>query len=324
MHSLTGFPGSDRAKPEDARHWLRAALRFEPRGLPLALGRSGLAVATLTVILFTPDSALFAYTPAYPTGVDCGGVRGLSLWCAVGSSGGALTLNRGLAVAVLIVTAAGWRPRWTCLPHWYVTFSLAVSMTLPNGGDLVAQILTLLLVPMCLADDRHWQWRRPPAPLTPAWRGAAYAAALTVRIQTAIIYSVAAATKVVESTWRHGTAVYSVLHDSNYGLPPVVLHHVGGLVGTVPIVAAVTWAVPLLEVGIAVAVLGTMRMRRVGLMLAVLLHGAIILVMGLFSFGLIMITLLLVVCADAGTERAAGQVRTGVRVGDEEVSASAA
>jgi hypothetical protein len=67
-----------------------------------------------------------------------------------------------------------------------------------------------------------------------------------------------------------------------------------------------------------------MRMRRVGLMLAVLLHGAIILVMGLFSFGLIMITLLLVVCADAGTERAAGQVRTGVRVGDEEVSASAA
>jgi antimicrobial peptide system SdpB family protein len=321
MHSLTDCPGNDRASAEGSQRWLRAALRFEPRGLPLALGRSGLAVATLTVILFTPGSALFAYTPAHPTGVDCGGVRELSLWCAVGATGGALTLNRGLAVAVLLVTAAGWRPRWTCLPHWYVTFSLAISMTLPNGGDLVAQILTLLLIPMCLADDRRWQWRRPSAPLPAAWRGAAYAAALTVRIQTAVIYAVAAVTKVLGSTWRHGTAMYAVLHDSDYGLPPGVLRHVGGLVGSVPIIVTVTWAVVLLEVSIAAAVLGTARMRLVGLMLAVLLHGAIILVMGLFSFGLIMTTLLLVVCADAAPSRRPG--RSGMRVGDEEVSASA-
>jgi antimicrobial peptide system SdpB family protein len=322
VRRLTGWLGGDRARPGGVEHVLSAALRFEPRGLPLGLGRSGVAFATLTVVLFTPDSALFAYTAAHPTGVDCGGVRGLSLWCAVGAGGGALPLNRALAVAVLAVTAAGWRPRWTCLPHWYVTFSLADSMTLPNGGDQVAQILTLLLVPMCLADDRRWQWQRPPAPLPAAWRGAAYAAALTARGQAAIIYSVAAVTKVLEPTWRHGTAMYSVLHDSDYGLPPGLLRHLGGLVGSIPLIAAVTWTVPLVEIGIAVAVLGTARMRLVGLVLAVLLHGGIIVAMGLFSFGLIMIALLLVVVASAAP--AARQVDGAVRVGYKEVLAGAA
>lgn len=296
MHALTGRLGAS-----------RRACGFEPRGLPLALGRSALALATLTVILFCPDDGLFAYTPAYPDGVRCAGVAGLSLWCVMGAHGWALHLDRTLALAVLAVTASGWRPRWTCVPHWYVSFSLAESMTLPNGGEIVAQIATLLLIPVCLADRGRWQWHRPSTPLPATWRGAAYAAVLTVRAQAAIIYTVAAVSKLREPAWRRGTAMYAVLHDPAYGLPAGVLRHAGAVAGSVPFIAVLTWTVPLVETAIAIAVLGTGRARRLGLVLVVLLHGAIILTMGLVSFGLIMIGLVLVVCSgdEEGIGRAA-------------------
>jgi sporulation delaying protein B len=269
-----------------------AAYRFEPRGWPLSLARTVSAAATLTVILWTPNGALFAYTAADPDGVRCGGTSALSLWCVAGSSGWVLVLDRVLAVAVLAATALGWRPRWTCVPHWYVTYSLAVGMTLPNGGETVAQILTLLLIPVCLADDRRWQWSRPAGPLPPSWRGAAWAAALTLRLQASIVYGVAGISKLMVAQWRDGTAMYAVFHDPGYGLPPELLRRVGPLLDSVVVMSALTWIVPVLEIAIAVAVLGTRRSRGAAVLVGGVLHVGIICGLGLFSFGLIMIALL--------------------------------
>jgi antimicrobial peptide system SdpB family protein len=270
-----------------------AAYRFEPRGWPLSLARTVSAAATLTVILCTPDGALFAYTNADPDGVRCGGISALSLWCVAGSTGWVLVLDRTLAVAVLAAAAAGWRPRWTCLPHWYVTYSLAVGMTLPNGGETVAQILTLLLVPICLADDRRWQWSAPAGPLPPSWRGAAWAATLTLRLQAGLVYGVAGLSKLLVPQWRDGTAMYAVFHDPGYGLPAELLPRVSPLVDSGVVVSALTWAVPVLEIAIAVAVLGTRRSRGAAVLIGGMLHLGIICALGLFSFGLIMIALLL-------------------------------
>jgi len=65
-----------------------------------------------------------------------------------------------------------------------------------------------------------------------------------------------------------------------------------------PILAApLTWGVIAVELSIAASAALPRRQRRGGLFLAILLHGAIILLMGLFSFGLIMIALMMVVNA---------------------------
>ncbi|MFJ5533991.1 hypothetical protein [Streptomyces sp. NPDC093261] len=50
-----------------------------------------------------------------------------------------------------------------------------------------------------------------------------------------------------------------------------------------------TWGALVVELLIAICILGSDRRREVGLVLDILLHGSIILLMGLWSFALVMI-----------------------------------
>jgi antimicrobial peptide system SdpB family protein len=148
---------------------------FEPRGMPLSVGRSLLAFAESTVLLANPDRVLFSPFPDTPPDAVCSGVSMLSLWCVTGAGALSHSADRIVAITVLGVVVLGFRPRWLCVPHWYVAFSLAVDMTFINGGEQVAQILAGLLIPVCLGDRRRWQWARPTEPMSPAWRGSACA-----------------------------------------------------------------------------------------------------------------------------------------------------
>ncbi|HVK26099.1 MAG TPA: sporulation-delaying protein SdpB family protein [Actinokineospora sp.] len=270
---------------------LDAASRFDPRTQWYAVGRSLLALATLSIVVATPDSALFPYLTGQPDGPRCGGLRSLSLWCVGGGSPAALTIARVATVSVLVAVAAGYRPRWTCVPHWYATVSVGVSVYLPNGGDRAAQVATLLLIPLCLGDHRRWHWTTPTAPLAPWSGGSAYAAHLALRLQVAIIYGHAAVAKLSESIWRDGTAVHYAMQDAYFGAPDGLLR----LVESVPgLVFALTWGAVLLEVVIAVTMLGGPRIRIVALTCGVALHTAFAAAFGLISFGLVMIAVLMI------------------------------
>ena len=169
------------------------------RGLPLALGRTSIALATLVSLVATPGHALLVETAATPSGMNCTGVRGVSLWCVVGGSGGPLLLAQAVSVVVLVAVMIGYRPRWTCVPHWYVTFSFAVSLPAANGGDDIAQIVTMLVVPLCLGDERAWQWRRAATEPPAAGCGAGAAAHLLIRLQLTIVYGGAVVTKLADA-----------------------------------------------------------------------------------------------------------------------------
>jgi antimicrobial peptide system SdpB family protein len=269
-----------------------AADTFEPRGRAFAAGRSLLALATLSVLVFTPTRGLFVYTPDNPAGARCGGARMIALWCVGGQGHTQMTVRLIVSVVVLAAVVAGLSPRWTCVPHWYVTFSLGTTMTLPNGGDSVARIAALLMIPMCLGDDRIWHWRRPARPLPPRWRGAAYAGHLFLRLQVAIIYLSAVVTKLTVGSWRDGSFMYQVLHDPYYGPPAFARPLVGAVLDAPPLVRGLTWGTIAIELAIAASMAGGPRVRRAALVLAIALHGSIIVMLGLASFGLIMIALL--------------------------------
>lgn len=276
---------------------VRVALAgFEPRDMALALGRSILALATLSVLLFNPDDVLFAYSSELPSGVQCDGLRVLSIWCL---NGHAPSVSRIFAVIVLILVVVGYRPQWTCVPHWYVTFSVAASISVPNGGDKVAQIVTLLFIPACLNDRRRWHWTRPVSALPPKGLGVAYAAHITLRIQASIIYITAGVSKLFFAQWRDGTAMFNVFNDPNFGLAPGLLQTIAPALPWFPIVAAMTWGAVAAELVMGILVLGSQGMRYLALLLGGMLHGAIILLLGLPSFGLSMIALLITLCAGA-------------------------
>lgn len=274
-----------------------AAVGFEPRGPFLAAARSLLALAELTVVVFTPDRDLFVDTPPATRGVDCGGLRQMSLWCVGG--GTPHLAHRVVAVLALAAAASGYRPRWTCLPHWYVTVSLGVGMTVANGGEKMARIATLLLIPLCLGDDRRWQWTRPRRRLGPTWRGAAYAAHLALRAQVLLTYADAALSKLAVPEWRGGTATYYVFHDAYYGAPGGLRRLFGSTLGAPWFVHGTTWGTIAAELVIAGSVLWGVRTRRLGVALAVALHAGIAVFLGLFSFGLVMVAAL--VLSLAGT-----------------------
>ncbi|MFI9383698.1 HTTM domain-containing protein [Kutzneria sp. NPDC052558] len=203
----------------------------------------------------------------------------------------------------MIVVATGYRPRWTCIPQWYVTFSLTASMPAINGGDNAAVIATMLAVPLCLGDRRTWQWTRPSGPLSARWRGRAFAAQLVIRFQVALIYVTAAGSKLVDPAWRDGSALYFVLHDPQFGLPASALRTVAPLLDSRWLVALVTWSVIAAQLAIAVLVLGRRRRRLVAAFLVTGLHLAIIVLMGLPSFGLAMIAFALLALGPGAARR---------------------
>jgi len=297
------------------RRLLNAAEEFEPRGVLVAASRSLLSFAELTVLLSNSDRLLFGIAPYAPTRELCSGVGGLSLWCVTGVGPQSHSAGRIIAIVILTGVIAGICPRWLCIPHWYVAFSLATRMSAVNGGEEAAQIFTLLLIPFFLGDTRTWHWQQSDRPLPPAWRGSSYAAQLTLRCQIIIIYVDAALSKLMFPSWQQGTAVRTIFHDPECGLPMGLRAIADRLLGPIWISAAVTWSVVLMELCIGVSMMFRVRIRRRGLALAIILHMAIILAMGLFSFGLIMISILMAVCGTGSQEGARGRGPTVIPPG---------
>ncbi|MEU9131947.1 sporulation-delaying protein SdpB family protein [Kitasatospora sp. NPDC048540] len=269
---------------------------FAP-GPGIAAGRSLLALTQLLTLLCTPDAALFAHGGYGPLAPYCDGSRALGLWC-LGPADGTMTARRAVAALALAVIASGYRPRWTCLPHWYLTFSLTTATGLADGGDMAARIATLLLAVILLGDTRRWHWRRTPGTLPPQWRGAGYAAHLLLRAQILIIYGQAGLSKLLDPVWRQGTAMYYTLHSHYWGAPAALRPWTDPLVGHGWSVRLLGWSVIALELALAAGMLLPAGARRAAVPGAVALHAGIIALMGLFGFGLTMIALVLAAAAE--------------------------
>lgn len=286
------------------------ALVFEPRSVALAVGRSLVAVAGLVLLVLTPDDDLFPGVRGGPSGLRCTGLSSVSLWC-VGSGALPMDAARAVAVVVLLIVASGYRPRWTCVPHWYVTASLGLATSVTNGGEQAARLLTLLLIPLCLGDRRRWQWTTRAPALPPVWRGSGYAGHLAIRMQVVLIYGDAVVAKVREPEWLDGTAMHYIVQNAYFGAATWLVELLGSPLLDGWSIRVVTWASLALEAFIAVSALGAMRIRRWGLVAGIGLHGAIMVALGLIGFGLIMIALL---CAAYGG-RAVRTTSTGAAAG---------
>jgi antimicrobial peptide system SdpB family protein len=203
-----------------------------------------------------------------------------------------------VVVVILATVIFGYQPRWTCVPHWYVAFSLHSDITLGDGGDAVAVITTMLLIPMLLGDRRVWHWSRPRVRLAATWRGSSCAAWLALRCQIAIIYFQAAFSKLLVSEWRQGRAMSTVFVDPNTGLPIGVRHVLMPILASGVLSALISWSSIAGELMIAIGTLTT-RWRRMSVVLACVLHAGIAVCMGLFSFSMTMVATVLVLLVDS-------------------------
>ncbi|MFF7636959.1 sporulation-delaying protein SdpB family protein [Kitasatospora sp. NPDC008050] len=266
----------------------RRLSRFDARNRWFGVGRTVLCLAELSVLLFTPAKALLVPVLGISDGPKCGSVQALSAFCLGHHAIGA-EYPRWLLVLVLAVAASGYRPRWTVLPQLWAVYSIATSISVPDGGESIALIVSLLMVPLAIADDRPWHWRPATTAPAPDLRVLAFAAFCALRLQVAYIYLDTAISKFGVADWANGTAEYYFLRDNMFG----VAHPLSGMFYALSrntlVVVGMTWGALVMELAIAVCVLSSERWRKVGLALDIALHGMIIMTMGLWSFGLVMI-----------------------------------
>ncbi|MFF1879405.1 sporulation-delaying protein SdpB family protein [Leifsonia sp. NPDC058230] len=277
----------------NARTWLEVRIGeftegVDPRDRWIAIGRSTLALGALTTLLFTPMAALTVPIAGGPAGPVCASFRAVSILC-IGNPAELTELRRWIMIAVLAAAAAGYRPRITGPLHLWVAFSVATSITLPDGGDAIGLIILTLLLPISLADGRRWQWSPSALPLAAPWQSIVAASHLAVRMQLAFIYLDSGISKFATADWSNGTAEYYFLRDPMYGdggpFAWLSLWASSFPLGTV----TMTWGAIIVEIAIGLTLLMSWRWRRLSLTLDALLHVGIIVTIGLWSFSIVMI-----------------------------------
>jgi uncharacterized membrane protein len=112
-----------------------------------------------------------------------------------------------------------------------------------------------------------------------------------------VIYLSAFASKLADPLWRQGSAMLVVAHHHVTGFPRPVLNLLEPALRSYWIIAAASWSVIAVQLVIAVLVWGGSRARRCALVLGVSLHAGIMFLMSLPAFGLVMISVLVVVCS---------------------------
>lgn len=253
--------------------------------------RTILALGTALTLIFSNTETLFRPGAGIPETPLCLGIMRFSAYCLAPRA--YVGLTQAVLVVALLVIATGWRPRWTCLPHWWISASFAVAPTIPDGGDQVTQLLTLLLVPVALTDARRWHWSAPqPTAGREIGSLVAWSSLFVVRMQVAGIYLQSSLGKLAVTEWVDGTAMYYWFTDPAFGLPawsrglllPVVALPVG--------VALLTWGTIAFEFTLALGLVLSVRARGVLLPLGIAFHLLIGLLMGLGSFALAMIAAL--------------------------------
>lgn len=274
---------------EVSRPRLRRTIRgFDLQTLRFSSFRGTLVLAQLTILVATPYDALMQTLVGSGAGPVCDGLRNASTYCLGRSLPDGLVTSA--MVLILVGVAAGLAPTVMAVLHAWVAFSIAASISLPDGGDQAATVGTLLLVAVSFADQRRWLL----SPLQPVayWRRqVALAGLMVMRVQVAAIYFNAAIAKLFAPEWADGTAEYYVLRDPFFGASGPLAPMLQAATTLPAVTVSATWGAVIAEIVIGVLILCGARSRSIALVLCVALHGAIIITMGLWSFGLIMIAI---------------------------------
>jgi antimicrobial peptide system SdpB family protein len=263
------------------------------------LSRSLLAFGTLLTLTFNRTNLLFrplgnAVVPA-PNSLARFGLFALA-------EPAQLALANNVSIGVLILVIIGWRPRFTGILHWWVTASFAAACVPVEGGDQVAAILSLLLIPISLGDGRRWHWASQEAAVTTLVDkiGASVAASCygAIRLQVCVIYFFACISKFAVTEWANGTAVYYWLIHPTFGVAHVFRPLVIAVLARPLAMALVTWSVLVMEALLFSGLVMERRHRPLLLIAGLVFHFGIGVAHGLFTFSLSMAAALILYLRD--------------------------
>lgn len=258
------------------------------------LSRSLIALSAAMTLAFNNASILFRPAAGVEEYPQCSNT--ISYFCLFPNDYGYLDMSRWIAIGLLLVIASGWRPRYTGILHWWISYSFNISAITVDGGEQVSSVLTFLLIPITLTDPRKWHWQSPiqrasiqqDIPL----RIIALVTIVFIRIQVSIIYLHSSVAKMFEPTWINGTSIYYFFNDPMLGLPELLYKAMKPIL-TSPLIVIPVWGTLILQMFLFAALLSPKKYWKYFLITALLLHELIAVMLGLISFSIVMIAALI-------------------------------
>ncbi|AZQ65599.1 hypothetical protein EI427_25525 (plasmid) [Flammeovirga pectinis] len=190
-----------------------------------------------------------------------------------------------ISIVILIIVITGLIPKVTGILHWWVSYSFFYSSNIIDGGDQLAVVLTLYLIPITLIDKRKNHWGDSNVKYTRIQNFISYLSFLVIEIQVAFLYFQASIEKPYKvNEWVDGTALYYWFNHNVFGASDWMLFLLNPIIENGITISLLNWSVILFELILASAILLDYRIRKKILIIGILFHFNIILIHGLFSF----------------------------------------
>ncbi|MGB4774166.1 MAG: sporulation-delaying protein SdpB family protein [Daejeonella sp.] len=254
--------------------------------ISISIARSCLALGSIITLLFNSPILLFSPTSnTNPSHVF--DLTKISIFYI--SYPNYLYVAIIVSIIILLSVIIGIYPRITCFFQWWISYSIFNSSYVIEGGDQITSILTLLLIPICLTDNRinHWKYKTQSKRLDFLYYNAVFAYWI-IRLQMAILYLNASISKLKVNEWVNGTALYYWFTEPNFGMPNYLYPLIMPLIEDRLILPIFTWSVILCEFFLFLAFNFNNNWRRRWLVIGILFHLGIFVIHGLFSFFLAM------------------------------------
>jgi antimicrobial peptide system SdpB family protein len=266
-------------------------------------GRSLMALSLILTLLFNPSEVLF--------GVSLDSME--KNWSALNFFSlfhhfTGYSFTKILAISSLILVLVGWRPRYTCLLHFWIIKTFCLTCSVVEGGDQLHANLAMIFIPVCLMDNRKWCWIPNPVEtkngLLLKFRNiTSWFMLHMMRLQIAGLYFNAAVGKLPSEEWANGNAVYYWFWHPYLGAPDFMRSFFGDLFRNDFFILLINHGTLVLEIFLFASIIGHKPSRKILFIFALIFHISIFFVHGLFSFMITMFGALIVFqCYDLNTE----------------------
>ncbi len=248
----------------------------------LGIARTSLAFGLLLTLLFNSNETLFNFGIENEILPQFNKYEFINIYSIIKN----LTIAKYISIFILIIVITGVYPRYTCILHWWVTFSFFNTSFAIDGGDQINNILTLLLIPICLTDNRKSHWYKNNNLKTSYFNNAiAYFTFIIIEVQIAFLYFHASIGKFKVPEWINGTAVYYWFTHQTFGMNEILYPIIMPLLENPIILTYLTWSVMLLELFLFSCIfIRNKKIKKMAWLLGILFHFGIIFIHGLVSF----------------------------------------
>lgn len=266
-------------------------LKISPFSPMLGLVRSIIAFSLLLTLITNSSNTLFKPTSSDTSIINCS-YKEYTMFCLMSHENYFnISITKYIVIVCLILIIIGYLPQLMGIIHFYIAYSVQNTMTIIDGGEQVAMVMTFWLMLISLFDNRtnHWQKVRS------RWKynkAIGWGFIITLNFQISYLYLNSAITKMKNKEWLDGSAVYYYLNDNLYGLPKP-LYNTFSFILESPLVGFITWGTLLLQLLIFASVFSNSKYKKIIFYLAIFMHEIFALFMGLISFSIVMLAVLI-------------------------------